>query len=191
MLFFLELWPILSGDFSPFGSKRLDNIISVFFCDDLLALLPDLLGHLSSALQQSVEGLLNGSSRHLHQLYITNSVTFGVFDLLILGAVDLCLDVIGVLPSLVQNWCKNLVGVLSAHLEHLRGSILQGFPPLLGFRLQLGGLSRLDLGVQVISCFFDASLEVPSNCSEYVIEELAGSGDDLLDVIRIVNLLLL
>lgn len=59
-LLFIEFRRVLSRDFGPLGSEGLDHLVSVFLCDDLLALLTDLLGHLSPALQQPVEGLLNG-----------------------------------------------------------------------------------------------------------------------------------
>lgn len=62
MLFFFVFRRMLGWDFSPFGSEGLDDIVSVFLGNDLLALLADLLGHLSSALQQPVKGLLNSPS---------------------------------------------------------------------------------------------------------------------------------
>lgn len=126
----------------------------------------------------------------MYQFYHNKQCTFGILDLFILGAVDFGLDVVGVLPSLVQNWGENLVCIFSTDLEHLASSILQGLPPSLRLRLQVGWLTGFDLRVQVISCLFDPSLEVPTHGSEDVIEELAGSSDDLFDVIRVVNLLL-
>lgn len=191
VLFFLQFRRILCWDFGPFWGEGLDDIISVFLGDDLLALLADLLGHLSSTLQQPVKGLLNSSSWNLHQFCNNKQCTFGILDLLIFGAVDFGLDVIGVLPSLVQNWGEDLVSILWTDLEHLTGSILQGLPPFLGLRLQLGRLSGFYLRIQVISCLLDPSLEIPAHGGEDIIEELARSSDDLLDVIRKVNLLLL
>lgn len=55
----------------------------------------------------------------------------------------------------------------------------------------MGRLSGFYLRIQVISCLLDSSLEIPTHGGEDIIEELARSSDDLLDVIRKVNLLLL
>lgn len=76
-------------------------------------------------------------------------------------------------------------------MEHLRRAILERLPSFLGLGLEVRGLSGLNLRVEIIASLFHSGFEIPAHGGEDVIEELAGSSDDLLDVVRIVDLLLL
>lgn len=75
-------------------------------------------------------------------------------------------------------------------MDDFVGAVLEGFPLLLGFWLDVSGFSWLYLCVEIVSSFFDTALEISAHCGEDRIEEFARCGDGLLDTVWIVYLFL-
>ena len=106
-------------------------------------------------------------------------------------SVNFVSKLVGVLFGLGDNGSEQFACEICTDVYEVIGAFLKFLPFFFGGFLNVGWFALCYFASDVVACFFNPCLDVPSNSLKRLPQEIACSGDDLLYIVRVVYLFFL